>query len=66
MRYEAKHSSLKTIATRARNRINVCKTLAKKQQWISALALSDFMKRVSVDSFKKFTGVVNDRQFWIA
>ena len=62
MRYEAKHSTLKQIASRARNRINVCKTLAKKHQRISAIHLSetDFMSPSSLKDFKPCSELIED------
>ena len=41
LRFESKHSSLKTIADRSKNRIDVCKTVASKHQRALALHLHD-------------------------
>lgn len=54
MRYESKHSVLKTIANRAKNHVNVCKTVAIRHQRVMAASLREptYMSDHKVDNFK--------------
>ena len=64
MRFESKHSTLKTFALRSRSRIDVCKTMAKKHQRALAMHLHDpeFMAPYSTEKLLTST---RDRHYLV-